>query len=59
MVPQDDPFIPQLIQEIPYFKSWVKRYLKDGLETLMGCLDMHTNMHLFYFYVDSIGWPMM
>ncbi len=39
MVPQDRPFIPQLIQKIPDIKSWVKRYLKDGLETLMGHTD--------------------
>jgi hypothetical protein len=55
MVPQDRPFILQLIQKIPDIKSWVKRYLKDGLETLMG----HTSMHLFQFYVDYIGWLMM
>jgi hypothetical protein len=29
--------------------------LKDGLETLVG----HIDMHLFIFFVDSLGWPMM
>jgi hypothetical protein len=43
MVTQERPFIPQLIQEIPNFKSWVQVYLKDALEVLVG----HTNMHLF------------
>jgi uncharacterized protein involved in cysteine biosynthesis len=32
MVSQEWPFIPQLMQEIPNFKSWVQGYLKDGPE---------------------------
>jgi len=36
MVLQEWPFIPQLIQKIPNFKSWVQGYLKDGLEVLVG-----------------------
>jgi hypothetical protein len=43
MVSQERPFIPQFIQEISNFKSWVQGYMKDGLEVLVG----HTNMHLF------------
>jgi hypothetical protein len=44
-----------LIQEILDFKSWVVGCLKDGLETLVG----HTNMHIFKFFADSMGWPVM
>jgi hypothetical protein len=29
--------------------------LKDGLEVFVG----HINMHLFWFFVDSSGWPMI
>jgi hypothetical protein len=36
MVLQEWPFIPQLIQKIPNFKSWVQGYLKDGHEILFG-----------------------
>ncbi len=43
MVSQKQPFISQLIQEIPYFKSWVEGYLKYRLEVLVG----HTDMHFF------------
>ncbi len=55
MVSQERPFILQLIQEIPDFKSWVQGYLKDGLEVLIG----HTDMHLFQFFVDSTRWLVM
>ncbi len=48
MVSQEWPFILQLIQEIPNFKTWVLGCLKDGPETLVG----HINMHLFNFFVD-------
>jgi hypothetical protein len=53
MVSQERSFIPQLIQEIPDFKTWVQGYLKDSVEVLVG----HTYMHLFpFFFVDSFGW---
>jgi hypothetical protein len=55
MVSQERHFILKLIQEIPYFKTWVLNSLKDAPETLIG----HINMHLFRFFVDSFGWPMM
>jgi hypothetical protein len=41
MVSQEWPFIPQLIQEIQDFKSWVQGYLKDGPNMLVGHIDMH------------------
>jgi hypothetical protein len=41
MVSQERPFIPELIQEIPNFKSWVLGCLKDGPKTLIGHIDMH------------------
>jgi hypothetical protein len=43
MASQERPFIPQPIQEIANFKSWVQGYLKDEFIVLVG----HTNMHLF------------
>jgi hypothetical protein len=55
IISQERSFIPQSIQEIPNFNSWVLDCLKDGHERLVG----HTNMHLFRFFVDSLGWPMM
>jgi hypothetical protein len=47
--------IPQLIQEILDFKSWVLGCLKDGPKTLVG----HTNIHLFRFFIGSLGWLVM
>ncbi len=29
--------------------------MKDGLETLVG----HIDMHMFRFFVDLLGWPVM
>jgi hypothetical protein len=55
MLSQDCPFIPQLIQEILNFKSWVNRYLNNGLDIFVG----HMEMHLFHFFVDEVRWPMM
>jgi hypothetical protein len=55
MISQEKPLNPQLIQEIPDFKSWVLGCLKDDLGTLVG----HTDMHLFRFIIDLSGWPMM
>ncbi len=55
MISQERPFIPKLIKEIPYFKSWVLGCLKDTFKTLVG----HTNLHLFRFFVDLLRWCMM
>ncbi len=55
MALQEWPFIPQLIQKIPDFRSWVQGYLKDEYEVLVG----YINMHFFQFFVDSSRWPMM
>ncbi len=55
MLSQDHPFISQLIQEIHDFKSWVNGYLNDGSDILVG----HTKMHLFWVFVDEVGWLMM
>jgi len=52
---QDHTFIPQFIQEILDFKSWVNGYLNDGLNIFIG----HTKMHLFQFLVDEVGWLVM
>jgi hypothetical protein len=54
-ISQQKPFIPQLVQEIPDFKSWVLSCLKNGLEMLVG----HIDMHLFRFIINLLGWPMM
>jgi len=55
MFSQAHPFIPQVIQEILDFKSWVNGYLNNGPYVLVG----HTKMHLFWFFVDEVGWPVM
>jgi len=54
-ISQQKPFIPQLVQEIPDFKSWVLSCLKNGLEMLVG----HIDMHLFRFIINLLGWLMM
>jgi hypothetical protein len=55
MISQERPFIPQLIKVIPNFKSWVLGCLKGSPKTLVR----HTDMHMFRFFVDSLGWSMM
>jgi hypothetical protein len=55
IISKERSFILQLIHEILDFKSWVLGCLKDGPEMLVG----HTNMHLFRFFVDSLGWLVM
>jgi len=55
MLLQNCPFIPQLIQEILNFKSWVNGYLNDDLNVIVS----HTKMHLFWFFVDEIRWMIM
>jgi len=45
------PLILHLIQEIHVFNSWVNGYLNDGLDILVG----HIEMHLFQFFVDKVG----
>ncbi len=55
MFSQDRPFILQLIQEISDFKSWVNGDLNDGVDVLID----HTKMHLFWFFVDKVGWLVM
>jgi hypothetical protein len=49
MVSQKKPFILQLIQEIPNFKTWVLGCLKDSPKTLIRYIDMH----IFRILVDS------
>jgi hypothetical protein len=55
MISQEQPFIPQLIQEIPNFKSWVQKYLENGFEVLIK----HAYMHLFQLFMDSARWLVM
>jgi hypothetical protein len=55
MFSQDRPFIFQLIQKFPNFKSWVNGFLNDGLDILVG----HMDVHLFQFFVDESSWPSM
>jgi hypothetical protein len=51
----DCPFILQFIQEILGFKFWFNGYLNDGLFVLVG----HMEMHLFWFFVDEVGWSVI
>ncbi len=52
---QDHPFILQLIWEILDFKFWVNGYLNDDVDIHVG----HMEVHLFHFFVDKVGWPMI
>ncbi len=55
MFSQDRPFILQLIQKLPNFKSWVNGFLNDGLDILVG----HMDVHLFQLFVDESSWLSM
>ena len=52
-------FIPELVQEVANFKSYVQDFYHDGTNKLSGL----GNMHLFKFYVkedgEDRGWPVM
>ncbi len=50
MVLQKRPFIPQLNQKIPNFKSWVQGHLKDELEGLVG----HTIFYGFFWVPSDV-----
>ena len=55
MTSQHLPFVPQLIQEVANFKAFIKDYHHDGASALKGIIEMH----LFRFYDDDKGWPVM
>ena len=52
-------FIPEFVQEVADFKSYVKDFHHDGVNKIVGLGDKH----LFKFYVeedgDDRGWPVM
>ena len=48
---QELSFMPEVIQEVADFKSFVKDNLKSGTSTLIGLGEMH----LFKFFVDNEG----
>ena len=52
---QELSFMSEFIQEIADFKSFVKDYIISGWARLVGIGDMH----LFKFYVDNDGVPIM
>ena len=55
MESQELSFLPEFIQEVGDFKSFVKGYLCSGATRLIGLGEMH----LFRFYVESDGNPVM
>ena len=55
MESQELSFMPEFIQEVGDFKSFVKEYIRDSPPKLIGLGDMH----LFKFFVDDKGWPVM
>ena len=55
MQSQDLSFMPQFIQEVADFKSFIHGYQSSGATRLIGLGEMH----LFKFYVDDDGWPVM
>jgi hypothetical protein len=55
MKSQELSFMPEFVQEVADFKTFVEGYLIDGADVLVGL----GNMHLFKFYVDESGWPVM
>jgi hypothetical protein len=52
-------FIPELVQEVADFKSYMQDFHHDGTNKLSGL----EKMHLFRFYVEEDGedrgWPVM
>ena len=52
---QELSFMHEFIQEVADFKSFVKGYIRDGPTKLIGLEDMH----LFKFFVDDEGWPII
>lgn len=52
-------FIPEVVQEVADFKSYVADFHHDGGNAIEG----HSEMHLFKFYVvedgEDAGWPVM
>lgn len=55
MESQNLSFMPEFIQEVVDFKSFVRGYICDGPDKLTRLGEMH----LFKFYVDEEGWPVM
>ena len=55
MASQDLSFMPEFVQEVSNFKSFVQGSIHDGVDRVVGLGDMH----LFKFYVDEEGWPVM
>lgn len=53
MTPQQCPFVPQFIQEVADFKSFIKGYHHKGASVVMEIIDMH----LFCFFVDDLDCP--
>ena len=52
---QDLSFMPEFIQEVADFKSFIHGYQNSSLARLIGLGEMH----LFKFYVDDDGWLVM
>jgi hypothetical protein len=48
-------YLSKKLKEEMDFESWVLGCLKDAPKMLLG----HTDMHLFRFFIDSLGWLMM
>jgi len=48
-------FMPEFVQEVPNFNSFIKDYQKSGMARLIGLGEVH----LFKFYMDHNGVPVM
>ena len=48
-------FIPKLVQEVANFKEYIMGFQHDGPKKIVDLDDMH----LFWFYIDDQGWPVM
>ena len=55
MQSEDLSFMPKFIQEVADFMSFICGYQSSGAACLIG----FGEMHLFKFYVDDDGWPVM
>ena len=55
MKSQDLSFMPKFIQEVADFKFFIHGYQSSSAVHLIGLEEMH----LFKFYVDDDGWPII
>jgi len=52
---EEIPFILHLVEEVPYFKAYIRPYIGMSKKQLVG----HSNERQYKFFMDDNGWPIM